>query len=52
MRVEEEGGRGELGTQGEGLGGVGGGEEWRGGGRERNWPFKALLELEAASKLQ
>lgn len=31
MRVEEEGGRGELGTQGEGLGGVGGGEEWRGG---------------------
>lgn len=35
MRVEEEGGRGELGTQGEGLGGVGGGEEWRGGTREK-----------------
>lgn len=50
-RVEEERGRGEQGTQGDGVGGMGGGEDG-GGGRERNWPFKALLELEAASKLQ
>lgn len=48
----EEGGV-DWGTQeGRGLGGMGGGVEWGEGGRERNWPFKALLELEAASKLQ
>lgn len=49
MRGVEEGGvdwgtrRGGTGRDGR-RGGV--------GGRERNWPFKALSELEAASKLQ
>ena len=39
---------------GEGTGSAGGRAGGRGGGGEgeRNWPFKALSELEAASELQ